>query len=74
MRMALTEHPGWCVMACDIKNAFNARIRNDILKILYRQKELAPLWRMAGWAYGTPTDLLIVDKGKLVEILKSSKE
>jgi hypothetical protein len=73
MRMALTEHPGWCAMACNIKNAFNARNRNDILKILYRQKELAPLWRMAGWAYGTPTDLLIADKGKLVEILKSSQ-
>jgi hypothetical protein len=73
LRTALLEHPNWCVMACDIKNAFNSRDRADMLRTLYGHKELNPVWRMVDWAYGKPTDLLIVDKGKLVHVLKSSQ-
>jgi len=60
-------------MACDIKNAFNARNRHQILEILYQHKELSAVWKIANWAYGEPTDLLVVDKGKLVDVIKSSQ-
>ena len=73
LRLALDEHPQWSVLACDLKNAFNARDRGDILKILYQHQELAPVWRLAHWAYGAPSDLLVVDRGKLVEVIKSTQ-
>lgn len=61
LRTAMFEHPGWWVMACDIKNAFNSRDRGDILKILYQHSDLAGIWRIADWAYGQPSDLLMVN-------------
>ena len=73
LRTAMYEHPGWWIMACDIKNAFNSRDRGDILKILYQHNELASVWRIAGWAYGRPSDLLVVDRGRLVEVIKSTQ-
>ena len=73
LRTALLEHPTWCIMACDIKNAFNARNRYQILETLYQHKELNAVWKIANWAYGEPSDLLVVDKGKLVEVIKSSQ-
>lgn len=73
LRTALLEHPNWCVMACDIKNAFNSRNRSDVLNILYQHQELGAVWKIADWAYRQPTDLLIVDKGMLVETLKSTQ-
>ena len=73
LRTALSEHPSWTIMACDIKNAFNTRNRGDILQILYQHQELSPIWKLADWAYGNPTDLLLIDKGRLVETIPSSQ-
>lgn len=73
LRTSLMEHTNWCVMACDIKNAFNSRNRSDILRILYQHQELSSLWKIANWAYRRPTDLLLVDKGKLIGTIKSTQ-
>ena len=73
LRTALTEHPTWTVMACDIKNAFNSRSRSDILNILYQQKGLSSIWRLADWAYGKPSDLLLVDRGRLKGTIPSTQ-
>lgn len=73
LRTALTEHPTWTVMACDIRNAFNSRSRSDILKTLYQQKGLSAIWKLADWAYGKPSDLLLIEKGKLKGTIPSTQ-
>src|SRR5690606_20630543 len=73
MRTALTEHPTWVTMSCDIKNAFNTRNRDKILEILYQHQELNGLWLITDWAYRAPTDLLLVNRGKLVKIIQSTQ-
>ena len=73
LRTAIAQHPTWCVLACDIKNAFNSRDRAAILKKLYETPSLEPLWRISHWAYGAPSDLLVTDGGKLTEIIPSAQ-
>jgi hypothetical protein len=44
-------------IAVDFTNAFNERNRDDILKALYNEEQLQPLWKLAHWSYSTPSDL-----------------
>ena len=60
-------------MACDFKNAFNSRNLSDILNIFYQQKGLSSIWRLAGWAYGMPSDLLLVERGRLKGTIPSAQ-
>ena len=48
-------------IAVDFKNAFNERKRNDIIKELYKYKELKPIWRIVDWAYSDSSQLWIRD-------------
>ena len=73
MRVALHQHPQWTVMACDLKNAFNTRNRSQILETLYQHKELSGLWTFANWAYRSPSDLLVVDRGTIKKTISSAQ-
>ena len=43
----------------DFKNAFNERRRNQVLASLYAEQKLEPIWKLAEWAYSTPSPLWI---------------
>ena len=61
------------VMKCDVRNAFNERKREQILATLYRNDSLRPIWRIANWAYGSPSDLLVLDRGSFRAIIPSEQ-
>ena len=64
--------PETVLLKCDIKNAFNECKRDFILNALFRQDNLRPLWRIAHWAYGQPSSLLVVDRGQFVGEISSA--
>src|SRR6185312_13773503 len=45
----------------DIHNAFNSLDRGHLLRSLFEQPRLAPLWRVAHWAYSQPIPLVLFD-------------
>jgi hypothetical protein len=45
--------------ATDLKNAYNEIDRGAVLRLLYDEPRLKPLWRIANWSYGTPSLLHI---------------
>ena len=54
--------PSVIALKTDFKNAFNTRKRHDILSELFMVPALAPLFRLAHWAYRSPS-LLLVSRG-----------
>jgi hypothetical protein len=66
-----TLGPDTVVLKCDLKNAFNECKRDFILNALFRHEQLRPLWRIAHWAYGQPSSLLVVDHGTFVDQILS---
>ena len=61
------------VLKCDLKNAFNERKREQILAELFKREQLRPIWRLAGWAYGSSSDLLVMDRGTHRETIQSAQ-
>jgi hypothetical protein len=62
------KHPGLynILISDDLPNAYNERSRARILQILFSNKKLKPFFRFAHWAYGTPSALFTVSRGKIV--------
>ena len=57
-------------IAVDFKNAFNERNRDDILQSLYAEPALEPIWKLAHWAYSSPSPLWIREcdgEGKMIQ-------
>ena len=50
------------LLKTDIRNAFNSRRRDQMLEILFEHPELAPIWRMAYWAYKDSSSLLVFEE------------
>ena len=73
LRIAVSTHPQWAVMGCDIKNAFDTRNRTEILECLFKEDRLKSLWRITQWAYGSPSNLLLVDQGNVIETIPSTQ-
>ena len=73
IQTAMDLFPDWAVISVDIANAFNARSRKDILDELYRRKPLSGLWKLANWAYGQPSELCVMEDGKVWKTLSSSE-
>jgi hypothetical protein len=56
----------------DLKNAYHEIDRGAVLRILYDEPRLKPLWRIANWSYGTPSLLHIFDlNGELIVTILS---
>src|ERR1700709_2471211 len=47
------------LLKLDISNAFNSCDRARALRVLYEQPALGAMWRMADFAYATPSQLLL---------------
>jgi hypothetical protein len=62
------KYPGLdnILISDDLPNAYNERSRARMLKILFSKKKLSPLFRFAHWAYGTPSALFTVSRGKIL--------
>jgi len=73
LQSALDLHPEWVLLSTDITNAFNSRNRSQILSTLFDTPTLSPLWRLAQWAYGSPSDLLLMDHGRVAANYISSE-
>ena len=52
LKALLEERTG---VACDLRNAFNSIRRDVILRELFKHQELNQLFRIAHWAYSSPT-------------------
>ena len=64
---------GWIALSEDLRNAFNERARDKVLSSLYETPALAPMWRLADWAYRNSSPLVMRNKeGALLELLESS--
>src|ERR1700759_1890658 len=61
------------LLKTDIRNAFNSRRRDQMLQTLFDHPELAPVWRIAHWAYSSSSSLLVFEKGKYKTTIKSSQ-
>ena len=48
------------------------RDRGDILSDLFTYQQLQPLWRLAHWAYRSPSDLFLFERGVLLSTLRSA--
>jgi hypothetical protein len=64
--------PGGCVVSCDFKNAFNTRDRAGIVEAMFKQKQLAPVWRIFHWAYRAPSRLIVTMGGGVIADIPSS--
>ena len=65
IQAALDQSKESILLKCDLKNAFNERSRSQILSELFRHENLRPVWRLAHWAYKSPSSLLVFDRGVL---------
>ena len=63
LKAALETHTG---ASTDLENAFNTLDRATMLRSLYSQPRLAPLWRIAHWTYSQPVPLLLLDNAGFV--------
>ena len=54
------------ILSVDFSNAFNTLRRDVMLKRAFSEPQLSPLWRLAHWAYRSPSDLLLVRSGEVV--------
>ena len=61
------------MLKVDFANAFNTLHRSVILRELYNRKDLSPLWRLAAWVYGSPSTLLLLDKGVVAGSIPSEE-
>ena len=61
------------VLSVDFSNAFNTLRRDVMLSRTFLEQQLSPLWRLAHWAYRSPTDLLLVQNGELVASIVSAE-
>jgi NAD(P)H-dependent FMN reductase len=61
-----------CIVSCDFKNAFNSRDRSTIAKAVYNHGDVAPIWNIFDWAYRSPSQLVVVQGGKVVASFASS--
>src|ERR1700759_1534396 len=61
------------LLKTDIRNAFNSRRRDQMLEILFEHPELAPIWRMAYWAYKDSSSLLVFENGKYKATIESAQ-
>jgi hypothetical protein len=61
------------VLSVDFSNAFNTLRRDVMLSRTFSEQQLSPLWRLAHWAYRSPTDLLLVQNGELVASIVSAE-
>jgi hypothetical protein len=58
--------------ATDLKNAYNEIDRGAVLRLLYDEPRLKPLWRIANWSYGIPSLLHIFGlNGELIVTILS---
>ena len=65
--------PRRAVVKVDFANAFNSRRRDGVLEALYAEPSLNAAWRMADWAYKTPSALFLMGKaGKEVQAVLPS--
>ena len=69
----LSLQPMWSALAVDVSNAFNSRDRGQILGKLYSIESLQLLWRLADWAYGSPSHLWISEDGVITDTLLSTQ-
>ena len=61
------------ILSVDFSNAFNTLRRDVMLSRTFSVPQLSPLWRLAHWAYRSPTDLLLVQHGELVSSIVSAE-
>jgi hypothetical protein len=63
----IRDHNKRLAMVClDSKNAFNSMSTPAMLRALFKQKSLSPVWRIAHWAYNQPTDTYLMSALHLV--------
>src|SRR6185437_1642092 len=65
--------PESVLLKCNFRNAFNTRRRDEILSSLFQTDSLRPLWRLSHWAYRSPTNLLVFDKGQYCGVIPSAE-
>ena len=61
------------ILSVDFSNAFNTLRREFMLSRTFSVPQLSPLWRLAHWAYRSPTDLLLIQHGVLVDSIVSAE-
>ena len=61
------------LLSVDFSNAFNTLRRDVLLSRTFDEARLSPLWRLAHWAYKSPSDLLLSQAGDLVGVLSSAE-
>lgn len=59
-------------LAVDFHNAFNTRHRGDILRALYTEEALRPIWKIADFAYSAPSPLYTLSNNKWTATLLSA--
>jgi hypothetical protein len=62
------------LLKTEIRNAFNSRCRDQMMKVLFEHPELAPIWRMAYWAYKHSSSLLVFENGQYKTTITSAQE
>ena len=60
------------ILSLDIENAFNCLSRSFMLRALFEHNEFRPVFSLVHWAYSSPSDLLVLKKGKVLYSLPSS--
>ena len=61
------------LLSVDFSNAFNCPRRDVLFSRTFAVPQLSPLWRLVHWAYRSPSDLLLVRSGELVDSLSSAE-
>jgi len=72
LQTAITD-PNSMAISVDIKNAFNTRNRAHILANVYNRPALNLLWRISHFSYGTPSQLLVMDRGHVIGTFQSQE-
>ena len=54
-----------------MRNAYNSVRRDLMLEALFNEPDLAPLWRIAEWAYSEPSELYIRGDVGIASVLQS---
>ena len=61
------------LLKTDFDNAYNRVHRSLCLRELYAKEDLKFMWRMANWAYGSPSSLLLMDNGSVCGTINSEE-
>lgn len=61
------------LLKLDQKNGFNAAERTEMLQQAYSIESLSPIWNLLDFGYGGPSQLVVLDKGRIIASILSQQ-